>query len=133
MEADVTARPLVGHEFWQRRQLAAGSLIGRNDAILAQPAQDIGEPLLRPAGMPVGIEEIRPLGQAGEQRALLEGELLRRLAKIAARRELDAPGAAAEIDRVEIELEDFRLAQRLLEPRGHDHLADLALVAEILA
>src|SRR5262245_8021560 len=98
MITDVAVRPLVGYEFRQRRQLPAGGLIGRNHAVLAQSAQDIGEPLLRPAGMPVGIEEIRPLGQAGEQRAFLERELLRRLAEIAARRELDAPGAAAEID-----------------------------------
>src|SRR5262249_4445467 len=69
----------------------------------------------------------------GKQRALLDRELLRRLAEIAARSELDAPGAATEIDRIEIELENLRLAERLLDPRGHDHLADLALVGEVFA
>jgi hypothetical protein len=83
--------------------------------------------------MPVGVEIVRSLGQAGEQRALLQGQLLGRLAEIAARAELDAPRAAAEIDRIEIELEDFRLGQRVLDPRRHDHLADLALVGEVLA
>src|SRR5262249_22473237 len=71
--------------------------------------------------------------QAGEKRAFLDRELLCRLAEIAARGELDAPGAAAEIDGIEIELENLRLAERLLDPRGHDHLADLALVGEVFA
>src|SRR5262249_57158109 len=53
--------------------------------------------------------------------------------EIAARGELDAPGSAAEIDRIEIELEDLRLAQRLLDPRRDDHLADLSLVGQVLA
>ena len=59
--------------------------------------------------------------------------VLGRLAEIAARRHVDAPRAAAEIDRVEIELENLRLAQRLLDARGHDHLADLALVGDVFA
>src|SRR5262245_63227381 len=83
--------------------------------------------------MPVGIEVIRSLGQAGKKRALLDRELLRRLSEIAARGELDAPGAAAEIDGIEIELQNLRLAERTLDPRRHDHLADLALVGQILA
>src|SRR5262249_28145186 len=44
---------------------------------------------------------------------------------------LDAPGIAAKIDRIEIELENFILAQRLFHARRNDHLADLALVGEI--
>src|SRR5262249_7436846 len=83
--------------------------------------------------MPVGTEEVRTLGQARKQRAFLERKLLRRLAEIAARRHLDAPGAAAEIDGIEIELENLRLAERLLDPRRHDHLADLALVGQVFA
>ena len=59
--------------------------------------------------MPVGAEVVRPLGQPGEQRPSVERQRLRRLAEIAARRHLDAPRAAAEIDRVEIELEDLGL------------------------
>src|SRR5205085_4023431 len=80
-----------------------------------------------------GVETVRPLRQSGKKRALLEREFLRRLAEIAARRELDAPRAPAEIDGIEIKLEDLRLAQRLLDPRCHDHLADLALVGQIFA
>src|SRR5262249_48814221 len=49
------------------------------------------------------------------------------------RGELDPPGAAAEINGVEIELENLRLAERALDPRRHDHLADLALVGQVFA
>src|SRR5262249_22120262 len=102
-------------------------------AIFLQTAEHVGEPLLRAARVPVRTEIVRSLGQAGKKRAFLDRELLRRLAEIAARSELDAPGAATEIDGIEIELENLRLAERLLDPRGHDHLADLALVGEVFA
>jgi hypothetical protein len=59
--------------------------------------------------------------------------LLRRLAEIAAGRHFDAPGAAAEIDRIEIDFEDLVLAERGFDPCRHDHFADLALIAELLA
>src|SRR5262249_14036207 len=90
-------------------------------------------PFLRTPGMPVGTEVVRTLGQAGKKRAFLERDLVRRLAEIATRRHLDAPGAAAEIDGIEIELEYLRLAERMLDPRRHDHLADLALVGQVFA
>src|SRR6202043_1748676 len=55
------------------------------------------------------------------------------VAEFAARGELDPPGAAAEIDGIEIKLENLRLAERTLDPRRHDHLADLALVGQVFA
>jgi hypothetical protein len=58
---------------------------------------------------------------------------VRRLAEIAAGGHFDAPGAAAEIDGVEVELEDRILAQRGLEARRHDHFADLAFVTHFVA
>ena len=133
VEADIAPRPLVGHHCRQRRQSAAGLLLRGIGLVLLHAAENISEPFLRASGMPVGIEIVRPLGQAGQQRALLQGQILRLLAEIAAGRELDPPGAAAEIDRIEVELEDLRLAQRVLDPRGHDHLADLAVIGEVLA
>ncbi len=83
--------------------------------------------------MPVGIEVIRPLGQAGQKRSLRKFEGVRGFPKIGPRRHFDTPGAAAEIDAVEIELENLALAQLALDPRRHDHLADLALVGKIVA
>src|SRR5271165_7261521 len=82
--------------------------------------------------MAVGRKVVRTLYKPGEQRAFLQRELFDALAEIAARGKLDAPVTPPEIDRVEIELEDLRLAQRVLHPRGHHHLADLALVGEVL-
>src|SRR5262249_11655844 len=102
-------------------------------AILLQAAEHVGEPFLRAPRVPVGAEIVRSLGQAGKKRAFLDRELLRRLAEIAARAELDAPGAAADIDGIDITLENLRLAERLLDPRRHDHLADLALIGQVFA
>src|SRR5262249_4201533 len=108
-------------------------LLGGDRATPLKGAEQVGEPLLRAARVPVGAEIIRTFGQAGEQRAFLDRELLCRLAEIASRGELDAPRAAAEIDGIEIELENLRLAERTLDPRRHDHLADLALVGQVFA
>src|SRR6201999_2634177 len=66
-------------------------------------------------------------------RAFTDGEILRGFAEVRTRRHLDAPGAAAEIRGVQIKLEDFRLAERVLDPQGNDHLADLALVGHVIA
>src|SRR5262249_42926445 len=110
-----------------RRQSPRRRFCGGHSA-LPQAAEHIGQPLLRASGMPVGTEVVRALGKPGKKRALPERELVRRLAEIAAGSKLDAPGAAAEIDGIEIELENLRLAERMLDPRRHDHLADLALI-----
>ena len=56
-----------------------------------------------------------------------EGEVPRRLAEIAVRGGIDAIGAGAEIDAVEIELEDLLLAEARLEPDREDDLLDLPL------
>ena len=133
MEADVAPRPFVGDHCRQRRQPAADLLLRGICFVLLHAAENIGEPLLGASGMAVGIEIVRPLGQAGKQRALFQRQFLRLLAEIAAGRELDPPGAAAEINRIEVELEDLRFAQRVLDPRCHDHLADLAVIGEVLA
>ena len=71
VEADVAARPLVGHHRRQRRQSLAG-MLGADHAVFLQAAEHIGEPLLRAPRMPVRAVVIRPLGQPGEQRAFFE-------------------------------------------------------------
>src|SRR5438876_10903989 len=83
--------------------------------------------------MPVGTEIVGPFHQPSQQGALFEPEFASGFSEIAPRGHLDAPRAATEIDGVEIELEDFRLAQRLLDPRRHDHLATLAPAGEVSA
>jgi hypothetical protein len=81
--------------------------------------------------MPVGRKIIRTLDQPREERTLFQGEVLGCLPEVAARRKLDPPRSPPDIDRVEIKLENLRLAQRVLHPRGHHHLADLALIGEL--
>jgi hypothetical protein len=55
-------------------------------------------------------------------------EIRRRLAEIAPRGRLDPVVALAEIDGVQVLLEDLSLRLALLEPRGDEDLANLALV-----
>ena len=71
-------------------------------------------------------EPRRRAHQAGEHGGFRDGELLRRLAEIALRRRLDAVGAGAEIDAVEIELDDLGLAELAFQPQRQRHLLHLA-------
>ena len=102
-------------------------------ALFLHPAQHVGAPLPRPLRVLVGAVIVRALWQAGEQGGLGQRQRADRLPEPRARRHLDAVGAAAEIDPVEVEPEDLRLGLEPLQPRGHDHLADLALVGDVVA
>src|SRR6266542_3619741 len=65
----------------------------------------------------------RRLDEAREQRRLRNRHLPGRLAEVTLRRGLDAIRAGAEIDPVEVELEDLLLGKLALEPeRQHDFL-----------
>ena len=75
MEADIPARPFIGHQRRQRRQSPPRRLGGQH-SVLLQAAENVGEPLLGTPRMPVGVEVIRPLGQASKERGFLERELL---------------------------------------------------------
>ena len=56
----------------------------------------------------------------------------RRLAEIALRGLLDAVGAGAEIDAVEIHLEDLRLGELTLEPQRQQRFLELAVDRALL-
>ena len=75
------------------------------------------------------VEPRRRLQQAGDDRALVEVEPARRFAEIAVRRGIDAIGAGAEIDPVEIDFEDLVLGEAVLEPQRQQGFADLAAEA----
>src|SRR5205814_8586752 len=122
METGIATHPLERDEGGERA-LRLLRLLRADRAVLLHAAEHIGEPLLRARGMAVGIEIARPLRQRGKERALAQAERGRAFAEIAARGHLDAPGAAAEEDRIEIELENFRLAERALDARGEHHFA----------
>ena len=71
-------------------------------------------------------EHGRRARQRRQHRGLGQGELARRGAEIDMRRPVHAIGAGAQIDAVQIELEDLRLGQRLVERRGVEQLLELA-------
>ena len=68
----------------------------------------------------------RRLEHGGKDRRLRQGHVARRLAEEFLRRLFDAGGAGAEIDAVEIELDDLVLGEILLEPQREHRFLRLA-------
>ena len=81
------------------------------------------------------VVERRVGGEAGEQRCLGQRQAAGALAEVRLRRLLDAVGAVAEVDRVEVREQDPVLGPGLLELPGERRLAHLArdrlLVADV--
>ena len=75
----------------------------------------------------------RALHHPGQQRALAQGQLRGGLVEIALRGGLDAVGAGAEIDPVQVELEDLLLGELGLQPDRQDQLLGLAPVGLVRA
>ena len=69
----------------------------------------------------------RSLQQPGQQGGLADGQLAGALVEIALRRRLDAIGAGAKIDPVQIQGEDFLFGEFHLQPDRQHQLLDLAL------
>ena len=132
METGFAPWLLVGHDARHAGDAGIDRLCA-GDLVLLHSLQHIGKAFAGALRIAVGTEVARPLGHRGQHGALGHGQRRRRLLEVAACGGVDAPGAAAEIDRVEIDLEDFVLAQRRVDARRHDHLADLALVADVVA
>ena len=75
-------------------------------------------------------ERALPLGRledAGDERRLLERQLLVRLVEVEPRRRLDAVGAVAEVHLVAVDREDLLLRVPLLDLDREDRFANLAL------
>ena len=68
----------------------------------------------------------RPARQAGERRRLGHAQPLHALPEQIAARRFDTVGAVAEVDDVEIELEDLLLGERVLEPASQLELDELS-------
>src|SRR4249919_89879 len=92
-----------------RRRSQRLSLLVRADDPVLLHAEHIGKTLLGALRTAVGIEEVRSLEETRQHGPLAKGERLGRFAEIAPRGHLDAPGAAAKVGRIEVELENFRL------------------------
>ena len=83
-------------------------------------------------GIALRIVVVRRFRQAGEEGRFVEGQLVERFVEIIERRRRDAVSAAAEIDLVEIELEDAILAERLLHANRDQRSAHLALKRDLV-
>ena len=77
-------------------------------------------------GTPVGVEVVGRVQHGGEHRRLGHGQLLGRLAEVGVGRGLYAVRAAAEVDGVQVALEDRRLRLLLLDLQGEERLLHLA-------
>jgi hypothetical protein len=115
-------------EPWQLARRPVG-LVGGQHALVGHGAQDVGVPLLEVAlGLLAlgGVEVVRVVDDAREHRGLLEVELGGLDAEVRPGGGLDAVGAAAEVDGVEVALEDLLLGDVALELQGDEGLLDLA-------
>jgi hypothetical protein len=72
------------------------------------------------------VERGRRVQDRGEDGALLDGEVLGVLVEVGLRRRLDAVGAAAEVDGVQVALQDLVLGLLPLDLQRHERLLHLA-------
>jgi hypothetical protein len=108
-------------------------LVGGDRAVFLHAVEHVTQTLAGPLRMPIGTEISRSLGHCRQQRAFGQGNRLGGFAEIASRRHLNSPGPASQIDRIQIEFEDLRLAEHALKAGRDDDLADLSIVADIIA
>ena len=127
---DEILRPLIGQGGVDPHRVVEGlgALFGGDGAQADHFVQHHGGAAGRPVGGRDGAVARGPLHHAGQQGRLADGELRRRLVEIALRGGLDPIGAAAEIDPVQIELENLLLGEFQLQPDGQDQLLSLAAI-----
>jgi len=88
------------------------------------------QPLARARAFEVGerVKFDRALRQPGQKARLAQRQVGRRLAKVGARRGLDAVGQIAVVDLIQVHLQHFVLVELLGHAPGQDDLLELALV-----
>ncbi len=114
-----------------RRGDGRGFLLDGDIAVLAHAAENPVAAHLGGFGEALRIVVVRALRQAAEIGRLLDGQLVKRLVEVVDRCGGDAVSAAAEIDLIEIELEDAVLRQRLLDAQRQQRLLDLAIERDL--
>ena len=97
-------------------------------AVGGHPLEDPVAAGHRRLGLPEGMIVVRAFREGCEIGGLSQAQLVHGLVEVAQRGRGDAVVAHAEIDLVEIELEDAVLAEGLLDPEGEQDLLDLAAV-----
>ena len=97
-----------------------------NVAKLGHPTQHVLLPLLGAVRIGDRVVERRRFGQTGKHRDLAEVQLIERFAEVRLRGRAETVGALAEVNLVDIELEDFLLVQAVLDLEGEQRLVELA-------
>ena len=100
-------------------------LFGRG-AVLGDPIEHPVAASLRLLRITAGIVIVGRLRQPGEERRLAEGQFVERFVEVDQRRRLDPVGTRAEINLVQVQLEDAVFGKRLLDPGRQQDLLDLA-------
>ena len=108
MEPGVLAHALQCNE-WRQLALRLLQLRLGTRAIGFHAAQHITETFSRAVWIALRVEIVRPLRKTREHRAFSKRKFLRRFSEIAARSHFDAPRATAEINRIQIQFENFAL------------------------
>ena len=107
-------------------------LAGRDDAVRLHAPDDPVAARLGGARVFAGVVVIGCLGQRGEERRLGDTQLTERLVEVIERRRRHPVGAEAEIDLVEVELENAVLAEGTLDAEGEDRFLDLAVERQLV-
>jgi len=135
---DVAAH-LLG-EIFRREDMGSGRALGdlerlflgllrvlRGDvAVLRHTIEHVIAPLERPLALAERMIVVRRLGQRGEVSGFRNGQLVHRLVEIEQRGGRHAVGAHAEIDFIEIKLEDALLREGALDLHRQQRFLDLA-------
>ena len=103
----------------------------RDVAVVEHAVQDVSAAIVRGGEVAARVVATRALDQAGKHRGFGDGQALRVLPEVGTRGLADAPGAAAEIDLVQIEIEDLVLAEVLFDLPREDDLAHLAAIGPL--
>ncbi len=107
-------------------------LPGVDEALFAHPGQDDAAAGPRAREVRPRRKRRRGLGQAGEQRRLGQGQVLRVLAEQPPGHGLRPVGARAEVDAVQVHLEDLVLGELLLDHQGQHGFLRLAHVRAVV-
>ena len=106
--------------------LGSLALFGSNKAGIDHAIDHIHLTTSRTGRIVERIVGARCLGQAGEHRGFGNRDVLQRLAEIGLRRGGEPISAVAQVDLIQVNLEDLVFAQRTFQLESEQHLIDLA-------